>query len=198
MASTMRGKADMHPTGFWTANGSRRYRVLLGAHAEVLRRILVDVLDTEKYQVIAVATGSELVDKLAVSLHPEYGSSKTDLVIVEAALFGKQELQRLGRLADWAGIPPLMLLTDPGDDHVVSQVRELVTVTTVEKPLELAHLRKLARGLVAVGADIWASPGKLASPGFEGMGSGSPLPAAPDRVTTRVPRLSSARPRREP
>jgi DNA-binding response OmpR family regulator len=142
--------------GLGTARISTRHRLLIGERDEVLRGIVVDALLTEGYEVSAATTGSELVDKLAVSLHPEYGSVSVDLVVADARLLGPQEFRRLGHLADWARIPPFVLLVDAATE-LPGWTADLGIAVAIDKPVDLDHLRRIARSLAASELADWAS-----------------------------------------
>ncbi len=119
--------------------------------------MLVSALEAEGYEVSTAATGSELMDKLAVSLHPEYGCVNVALVVADAALLGPNELRRLGDLADWARIPPFVLIVEGPAPTPVGWTDDLATLATVDRPVDVDHLRKVARSLTASELTDWAS-----------------------------------------
>jgi CheY-like chemotaxis protein len=65
-------------------NGVRKHRLLIGEANPALREYLLAVLRSDGHEVVAMASGLDLLDTLAVSLHPEFGSGHFDLVISEA------------------------------------------------------------------------------------------------------------------
>jgi DNA-binding response OmpR family regulator len=130
--------------------------LLIGEQDEGLRESLVAAFVTEGYDLSTAATGSELIDKLAVSLHPEYGCVSVDLVVADARLLGPHELQRLADLADWASVPPFVLLVD-GSTEVPGWTADLGIAVAIDKPVDVDHLRKVARSLAAYELTEWAS-----------------------------------------
>ena len=84
-------------------NASRKLRLLVGEKKPALRAFLASVFTAESYDVVSVATGIDLLDAVAVSLHPEFGSGAFALVISETSLLREAELQSFNRLADWTG-----------------------------------------------------------------------------------------------
>lgn len=110
----------------------------------------------EGYEVKTAVTGTELLDKLAVSLHPEYGCGTIDVVVAESVLLGQRELRRLRSLAEWARIPPFVLLLDAANTDAPDWMADLGTAVTIDKPLDLDHLRKVARTLAASALTDWA------------------------------------------
>ena len=65
-------------------NGVRKHRLLIGEANPALREYLLAVLRSDGHEVVAMASGLDLLDTLAVSIHPEFGSGHFDLVISEA------------------------------------------------------------------------------------------------------------------
>ena len=57
----------------------KQHRLLVGENNASLRDFLVAVFRAEGYGVLAVGTGIDLLDAVAVSLHPEFGSGEFDL-----------------------------------------------------------------------------------------------------------------------
>lgn len=142
--------------GSGKTNGSARHRLLIGEQDEALREILVAGLVTDGYDLSIAATGSELIDKLAVSLHPEYGCISVDLVVADARLLGPHEFQRLADLADWANVPPFVLLVD-GCTEVPGWTADLGIAVAMDKRVDVNHLRNVARSLAAYELTDWAS-----------------------------------------
>jgi CheY-like chemotaxis protein len=54
------------------ANGTRKQRLLVSENNPALRDFLLSVFTAEGYEVVGVANGSDLLDAVAVSLHPEF------------------------------------------------------------------------------------------------------------------------------
>ena len=70
------------------SNDVRKHRLLIGKANPALREYLLAVLWADGHDVVAMARGIDLLDTLAVSLHPEFGSGRFDLVIAEARMLG--------------------------------------------------------------------------------------------------------------
>ena len=80
MALLVQASSAMH-TAPSNTNASRRLRLLVGEKNPALRSFLASVFTAESYDVVGVATGIDLLDAVAVSLHPEFGSGAFALVI---------------------------------------------------------------------------------------------------------------------
>jgi DNA-binding response OmpR family regulator len=122
-------------------NAPRRQRLLVGERNPALRGMLTSVFAAESYDVVAVATGIDLLDAVSVSLHPEFGSGDFALVIAETSLLQEGELQSFARLADWARLPPVIFITSFGDKAVRTKLELFETVAVLEQPLDVANLR---------------------------------------------------------
>jgi CheY-like chemotaxis protein len=122
-------------------NGSRKQRLLVGEKNPALRSFLASVFTAEGYDVVAVATGIDLLDAATVSLHPEFGSGAFALVISQTSLLCETELQAFNRLADWARLPPFIFIASFGDKAVHAKLEPFETVAVLEQPLDMANLR---------------------------------------------------------
>jgi DNA-binding response OmpR family regulator len=140
MALLVQASSAMH-TAPSNTNASRRLRLLVGEKNPTLRSFLASVFTAESYDVVGVATGIDLLDAVAVSLHPEFGSGAFALVISETSLLREAELQSLNRLADWTGLPPFIFIASPGDKAVRAKLETFETVAVLEQPLDIADLR---------------------------------------------------------
>ena len=122
-------------------NASRKLRLLVGEKKPALRAFLASVFTAESYDVVSVATGIDLLDAVAVSLHPEFGSGAFALVISETSLLREAELQSFNRLADWTGLPPFIFIASHGDKALREKLEPFETVAVLEQPLDIANLR---------------------------------------------------------
>jgi DNA-binding response OmpR family regulator len=122
-------------------NASRKLRLLVGEKNPALRGFLASVFTAESYDVVSVATGIDLRDAIAVSLHPEFGSGAFALVISDTSLLRETELQPFNRLADWTGLPPFIFIASFGDKASRAKLETFETVAVLEQPLDIASLR---------------------------------------------------------
>ncbi len=125
------------------ANGARKQRLLVVENNPSLRDFLLSVFTAEGYEVVGVANGIDLLDAVAVSLHPEFGSGEFDLVISESRMVGETELQALSKLGNWATVPPFVFIASFGEKELHVKTRPFDAVAVLEKPIEMANLRDL-------------------------------------------------------
>ncbi len=127
------------------ANHSRKPRLLVGENNAALRDLLLALFKAEGYEVLAVASGTDLMDAVAVSLHPEFGSGEFDLVISESHILGPTELQTFSRLGGWAKVPPFVFVTNFADKELQVKKNQFDVVAMLEKPLDIDNLRELVK-----------------------------------------------------
>ena len=115
LVQTVRAMEELQ-TAQSKANGSRKQRLLVGEKNPAIRDFLLSVFTTEGYDVVGVANGIDLLDALAVSQHPEFGSGEFDLVISESRILGAPELQAFNRLGSAGRVPPFVFIASFGDN----------------------------------------------------------------------------------
>jgi CheY-like chemotaxis protein len=125
------------------ANCVRKHRLLIGETNPVLREYLVAVLGADGHEVVAMATGVDLMDTLAVSLHPEFGSGHFDLVISEARILGAEQARMLLAFGDQAEVPPLILTTVFRDKELHAKAKQFGALAVLDKPLDIDELRQI-------------------------------------------------------
>jgi DNA-binding response OmpR family regulator len=140
MAPSVQASSAMQ-TAPSNTNASRKLRLLVGEKNPALRGFLASVFTAESYDVVSVATGIDLLDTIAVSLHPEFGSGAFALVISDTSLLREAVLQSFNRLADWTGLPPFIFIASFGDRALRTKLEPFETVAVLEQPLDIADLR---------------------------------------------------------
>ena len=125
------------------SNGVGKHRLLIGETNPALREYLLAVLRSDGYEVVAMANGLDLVDALAVSLHPEFGSGHFDLVISEARMLGAQEARMFSKFGDRAKIPPLVFTTFFRDRELQAKAKQFGALAVLDKPLDIDDLREI-------------------------------------------------------
>ena len=125
------------------ANGVRKHRLLIGEANPALRDYLVAVLEADDHEVVAMASGVDLMDTLAVSLHPEFGSGQFDLVISEARMLGAEEARVLRRFGDRAKVPRFVLTTVFRDKDLQVKAKQFGALAVLDKPLDIDELRQI-------------------------------------------------------
>lgn len=122
------------------AKGVRQHRLLIGESNPALRDYLVAVLEADGHEVVAMASGVDLLDTLAVSLHPEFGSGSFDLVIAESRLLGAQEAMVFSGFRGRTKVPPFVFTTVYGDKELRAKAKQFGALAVLEKPLDIDEL----------------------------------------------------------
>jgi DNA-binding NtrC family response regulator len=130
------------------SNDSHKQRLLVGEKNPAIRDFLLSVFTAEGYEVVGVANGIDLLDALAVSLHPELGSGEFDLVISESRMLGALELQAFSKLGDTAKVPPFVCIASFGDKEPQVKARPFEAVAVLEQPLDMVNLRDLVNNFL--------------------------------------------------
>jgi DNA-binding NtrC family response regulator len=125
------------------ANCVRKHRLLIGEANPALREYLLAVLWADGHEVVAMATGVDLMDTLAVSLHPEFGSGHFDLVISEARMLGAEQARMLRTFGDRAEVPPFVLTTVFRDKELYVKAKQFGALAVLDKPLDIDELRQI-------------------------------------------------------
>ena len=136
------------PTAPWKANGIRNHRLLLGENNPALRDYLLAVLRADGHEVVAMSSGIDLLDTLAVSLHPEYGSGEFDLVISEARMLGAAEARVFSELENRAKAPPFVLITAFRDMELHVKAEQFGALAVLDNPLEIDDLRQIVNSFL--------------------------------------------------
>jgi DNA-binding NtrC family response regulator len=141
------------------ANGVRQSRLLIGESNPTMREYLLAILRADGHEVVAMGSGIDLLDTLAVSLHPEFGSGYFDLVIAEARMLGAEEARLFSGFRNRTKIPPFVFTTVCGDQELQAKARQFSALAVLEKPLELDDLRQIVnRSLGHLTADFASLP----------------------------------------
>jgi len=125
------------------ANCVRKRRLLIGEANPALRDYLSAVLGADGHEVVAMASGVDLIDTLAVSLHPEFGSGSFDLVISEARMLGAEQARILRTFGDRAEVPPFVLTTVFRDKELRVKAKQVGALAVLDKPLDIDELRQI-------------------------------------------------------
>jgi len=124
------------------ANGDRNRRLLIGESHPAVRDYMLAVLRADGHEVVAMARGIDLLDTLAVSLHPEFGSGRFDLVIAEARMLGAEEARMLSNFGDRRNLPPFIFTTVSRDAELQAKVNQFGALAVLDKPFDIDDLRE--------------------------------------------------------
>jgi len=121
------------------ANGVRKHRLLIGESNPAVRDYLVAVLRADGHEAVAMANGGDLLDTLAVSLHPEFGSGPfrpRDLRGAHAWGRGSDSV-----LVDRAKLPPFVFTTAFGDKELPMKAKQFGALAMLDEPLDINDFR---------------------------------------------------------
>ena len=128
------------------ANGSRKRRLLIGETNPALRDYLLAVLRADGHEAVAMASGIDLLDTLAVSLHPGSGSGNFDLVITDVRMLGKAEARGFSELGNRAKAPPFVFTVSFRDQELQAKALQFGALAVLDKPLDIDNLREIVNG----------------------------------------------------
>jgi CheY-like chemotaxis protein len=126
-----------------------------------MRSLLATTLRGDGYEVIEVASGSELLAAIGDCPGGVYDYDSVDLVISDIRMPGQSGLDVLCRLAWKQHEVPVILITAFGEEWVHELAERLGAVAVLDKPLDLDDLRRavlqvlVERGRARGPADGW-------------------------------------------
>jgi DNA-binding response OmpR family regulator len=122
-------------------------RVLVAEDDDEMRRLVVEALRRDGYEVIAVSDGGRLLVTLAHALVGAAGAELADLMVTDIRMpvcTGMQILEQL-RASQWR--MPVILMTAFGDATTREHARKLDAVL-FDKPFDLEDLRTAVASLL--------------------------------------------------
>jgi CheY-like chemotaxis protein len=119
----------------------RRHRLLVAEDDRAFREMMVELLASDGHEVVAVGNGRDLLDELEVSLDPELGSGRFDLVISDIRMPGLTGLHVFSQIGYGPDIPPVVFITAFGDEDIHDQAIHAGALAVINKPLDIDELR---------------------------------------------------------
>jgi CheY-like chemotaxis protein len=137
------GQRSVHDSKPMQSSGNhpRRHRLLVAEDDQALREMIVLLLGSDGHSVIAVANGVDLLDTLEVSVNPDLGSEKFDLVISDIRMPGRTGLSVFSQLGYGPTIPPVVFITAFGDEELHEQAHHAGALAVLDKPIDIDELR---------------------------------------------------------
>jgi CheY-like chemotaxis protein len=123
------------------SSGRSQYRLLVAEDDQALRDMLVAVLRSEGYEVVAVANGLELLTALKAAVDSGREELGFDLVISDIRMPGSSGPHAFARLGRVPRLPPVMFMTAFGDEEVREEAIQVGAVAVLDKPVDLDELR---------------------------------------------------------
>lgn len=127
-------------------NPDRRPRVLVAEDDREMRRLVVEALAQDGYDVAEVRDGVELLAQVGSSvLFGGFGSVREppDLIVTDVRMPGLTGLTVLEGLRRAGGAVPVVVITAFGDDETHRVARENGAVAVFDKPFDLDDLRTI-------------------------------------------------------
>jgi CheY-like chemotaxis protein len=113
------------------------------------REMMVSLLRSDGHEVIEVANGFDLLDTLEVSLDPNRGSDKFDLVISDVRMPGMTGLRVFTQVGYGPNIPPVVFITAFGNEELHEQAHHAGALAVLDKPLDIDELRVFVNNFLA-------------------------------------------------
>ncbi|MDQ3032224.1 MAG: response regulator [Myxococcota bacterium] len=104
------------------------------------RDVVVEVLQADGFEVIAVADGDGLLRALECAAR---GLMRCDLVVTDLVMPRMGAFEVLARTARWAERPPVVVTTAYAEPGTEQRTRALGAIGPVSKPFDLADLRMI-------------------------------------------------------
>jgi DNA-binding NtrC family response regulator len=118
----------------------RRPRLLLAEDDDDVRWSLAEILESEGYEVIAVSSGSALLEHLGSAFLFEQRTTPPDVIVSDIRMPGVSGLKVLEGVRQRGWNIPVVLITAFGDDETRARAMRL-DATLLSKPLDLNELQ---------------------------------------------------------
>ena len=131
------------------AMSDRKHRLLVAEDDRALRGMMVEILRSDGHDVVAVTNGFDLLEMIEVSLDPNVGTDKFDLVISDVRMPGMSGLRVFTQVGYGPQIPPVVFITAFGDQELHEQAHHLGALAVLDKPFDIDELRSFVNGYLA-------------------------------------------------
>jgi CheY-like chemotaxis protein len=127
---------------------TRIRRVLLAEDDQELRWLIAHSLRNDGFEVLEVADGLELLDRVGASLLDTLELDAIDLIVSDVRMPGWTGLEVLAGLSSAGCQTPVVLITAFGDAEVHAAGKRLGAAAVLDKPFDLNELSSLAARLL--------------------------------------------------
>lgn len=131
---------------------ARRPRVLLAEDHGLLRKAIRVALERDGFEVVEAGDGAELVQALQGSV--TRGDPSPDLILSDQTMPGVTGLEVLEGLREAQWPLPFVLMTGNIDARIEAEAYRLGARAVLEKPFDLAELRRIVREALALPAEV--------------------------------------------
>jgi CheY-like chemotaxis protein len=144
----MRYEGDVISDDPLSPTAQRARRVLLAEDDQELRWLIAHALRSAGFEVLEVADGLALLDKVGVSLLDTLELDAIDLIVSDVRMPGWTGLEVLAGLNSAGCHTPMVLITAFGDPEVHAAGKRLGAAAVLDKPFDLNELSSLAARLL--------------------------------------------------
>jgi DNA-binding response OmpR family regulator len=123
-------------------------RVLLAEDDNELRALLASSLREDGFEVVEVADGNVLVDRLADAMSSDGSLNGFDLVVSDIRMPGFSALEVMTGMRRLLQRTPVVLITAFGDPKTHERAKRLGAARVFDKPFDVDELRAAALELV--------------------------------------------------
>ncbi|MBN2573616.1 MAG: response regulator [Deltaproteobacteria bacterium] len=123
-----------------------RYRLLVAEDDKALRDMMVALLRADRYEVVAVGNGIDLLHTLKVSLDTKPETQPFDLVISDVRMPGRSGPRAFAEIGYGPRVPPVLFITAFGDEELREEALRVGALGVLDKPVDFDELRDFIRG----------------------------------------------------
>jgi len=124
-------------------------RILVAEDDVEMRSLVASVLRKGGYQVVEAESGPELFDRAGWAAHNGGSQAPIDLVISDVRMPGCSGLEALSLLRQLGFAAPVIVVTAFGDAATHAEAARLGAKAVLDKPFDLADLRRVVRNALA-------------------------------------------------
>ena len=123
--------------------------VLIADDDEEMRSLMSSILRTDGITVSEARDGQELLSMLVAKTAPDGSPISPDLVVTDVQMPGATGMRVLSHVRRAHPTVPVILITAFGSAELQAQAKRLGAATVLDKPFDLAELRKLVQRLLS-------------------------------------------------
>ena len=123
--------------------------VLIADDDEEMRSLMSSILRTDGITVSEAKDGQELLSMLVAKTAPDGSPISPDLVVTDVQMPGATGMRVLSHVRRAHPTVPVILITAFGSAELQAQAKRLGAATVLDKPFDLAELRKLVQRLLS-------------------------------------------------
>lgn len=138
------------PVPYTTHNHIHRaepVRLLLAEDDDAMRSFIAEALGRDGYEIVEVASGTELAAELDRLVGENGRAPAVDVVVSDIHMPGRSALDVLAQFHTVIDAIPIVLITAFGSDETHAQARDMGIAAVIDKPFDMDDLRTLLLNL---------------------------------------------------